>query len=294
MAVLPGAVVNLTEYGQFGNRFVLGAHLMAYAIETQRPFLNLGMFRYARDVPPLRGSLTCGLPPLRFPIGRDQGRRAVRRVVISRRVRAAVRLLPLRAVIHRLADGERCDLTELAATPNRSLWEAFDGWAFRGPELVQKHRDPILRHYDPRPPIAREASNDARIPDVDCPSSVGIHVRRGDYAEWEGGRYFYGDDIYRRLIEQMRGLLGPRCRFTLVSNEPLSPILTEAPATVWHRGNAMEDLAVLSRCDYVTGPPSSYSTVAAFLGGARLYHLSDGRLPSSVSEFHAPDALQWG
>ena len=48
----------------------------------------------------------------------------------------------------------------------------------------------------------------------------------------------------------------------------------------WARISAVGDLYALARCDYIMGPPSTYTQWASFYGNAPLFHLftSSGHL----------------
>ncbi|MUP49145.1 glycosyltransferase, partial [Veillonellaceae bacterium M2-8] len=35
---------------------------------------------------------------------------------------------------------------------------------------------------------------------------LGVHIRRGDYARWQGGKYFYNDDQFMHVIAQFVSL----------------------------------------------------------------------------------------
>jgi hypothetical protein len=103
---------------------------------------------------------------------------------------------------------------------------------------------------------------------------VGVHVRRGDYAGFAGGDYFFELGEYREAMERMVELIGggKQVRFLVCGNES-----GVAEAGEWRgmevvggTGVAVEDLALLGRCDFLVGPPSTFSMWASFYGGVRL------------------------
>ena len=51
---------------------------------------------------------------------------------------------------------------------------------------------------------------------------VGVHFRRNEYREFDGGAYFFDDDVYRRYIQMMRNLFSRNsvCYF-LASDKPI-------------------------------------------------------------------------
>lgn len=105
---------------------------------------------------------------------------------------------------------------------------------------------------------------------------VGVHVRRGDYRRFCEGRYFFSDEEYVRFMEMARTAISERCVFVMVSDEPLNEGFFRAgglDAHVFRGDDFSEDLVMLSLCDYVMGPWSTFSWWAAFYGGGRLCHL---------------------
>lgn len=91
---------------------------------------------------------------------------------------------------------------------------------------------------------------------------VGIHKRRGDYRMWRSGIYCYGDDVYGRVMGEMRKVLGAEreVRFEIFSDEE-------------SRRSPEDDQHLMSQCDYLIGPPSTFSTWASFMGRVPLLHL---------------------
>jgi hypothetical protein len=88
----------------------------------------------------------------------------------------------------------------------------------------------------------------------------------------------------------MAKLLAPkRVAFLLCSNEP-QRIEDYLPLTVTlGPGTLLGDLFTLSACDYILGPPSTYSLWAAFYGRKPISHLYKPAAPDSLSSFSIQD-----
>ncbi|MDD3401831.1 MAG: alpha-1,2-fucosyltransferase [Hespellia sp.] len=97
---------------------------------------------------------------------------------------------------------------------------------------------------------------------------VGVHIRRGDYKEYLNGKYFYDDDCYIKWLTNLKEQSKEEVCFVLCSNEKIDiKKYEEAGLDVCAPGtSSVEDLCYLSLCDYVMGPPSSYSFWAAMYG----------------------------
>lgn len=151
------------------------------------------------------------------------------------------------------------------------------GWGFRFSSLEDQLRKDLIEAYSLKPHLYHDlllyrsliaAREQGR-------KLIGIHIRRSDYKSWAGGRYFFDDQTYSRVINDMRALIEAQtqcsCMFVLFGDEPIT-IEPEADVMIsghqWH-----EDHALMGICDYVIGPPSTFSIWACFIGGAKLLHL---------------------
>ena len=120
---------------------------------------------------------------------------------------------------------------------------------------------------------------------------IGLHVRRGDYARWNGGRYFFSDEQYAR-VAAATAALHPGCRISLFvcTNDPALDQETYRRALPdadihFPKGNAAEDLCLLSHCDLIAGAPSTYSLTAAFYRDLPLYWIEDPSAPVTPDSF---------
>ncbi len=187
------------------------------------------------------------------------------------------------------------DLTRLPADQharvNRAWIVSLQGYRFRSPGAVRMERPWLTRIFQPiaahRVPAERIANRLRTRSDV----LVGIHIRQGDYATHQNGRFFYELPVYRRLAERMVALLAPkRVAFLVCANAPV-PVDT-FPGLTWDLGpgHFVADLHALSQCDHLLGPPSSFSTWAAFMGHASLYRVEDPAHPFTLGDFLPEEA----
>ena len=97
---------------------------------------------------------------------------------------------------------------------------------------------------------------------------IGVHLRRGDFRTYRDGQFYYPDEVYTNCMQQLTDLFpAHRLRFLLCSNEPINPASFHAYATFSQPdAEGIEDLHALSRCDYLIGPPSTFSMWASFYG----------------------------
>ena len=121
---------------------------------------------------------------------------------------------------------------------------------------------------------------------------VGIHLRRADYRTWAGGRYCYTNAQYAALMGRIRDLVDGPTVFLLCSNEPIA----EADFVGFDVGrlpgaSGLEDLHVLSLCDMIAGPPSTYSMWASFIGDVPLHIVESIEAPLAANQFSPVIAL---
>lgn len=103
---------------------------------------------------------------------------------------------------------------------------------------------------------------------------IGIHMRRGDYCNWREGKYFYSIDEYNGIMTRIEALFpGQKIGFYIATNESLHSDLR--PNEFHGIGGAAEDLYALSNCDYIAGPPSTFSKWASLMGHKPLHIIYD-------------------
>ena len=97
---------------------------------------------------------------------------------------------------------------------------------------------------------------------------IGVHIRRGDYKEWEGGKYYLDNADYAERMREV-GRLFPdhRICFFISSNEPVRKSDFEG-LDLMETGftTPVHDLYGLSLCDRIIGPLSTFSRWASFYG----------------------------
>lgn len=126
---------------------------------------------------------------------------------------------------------------------------------------------------------------------------VGVHLRRGDYREFENGKYYYDDDRVIGWLLQLVKKSAFDIHFLLCSNEKVDCEKYKiAGLSVSQPGkSSIEDLCLLSKADYVMGPPSTYSFWAAMYGNKKRCILSDSNMSISWNDFrYFEDRLREG
>jgi hypothetical protein len=135
-------------------------------------------------------------------------------------------------------------------------------------ELVIKHSDEIRKIFTFRSEVTDVV--DALFSNLNDRIVVGVHIRRGDYAEWNNGIYYYTDEEYLHVMKDIKKQFdnkGQNTKFLLCSNESLDiEHFEELDCFIIPDSSGPKDLYALSKCSYIIGPPSSYSQWASYLG----------------------------
>lgn len=117
---------------------------------------------------------------------------------------------------------------------------------------------------------------------------VGVHIRRGDYLKWRNGKYFFNNDEYINFFKQIASQNDKKCVFVICTNDQelkCSELKSEEYDVYLSGCDQVTDLLVLSYCDLIIGPPSTYSWWAAFLGDVKYLTLIDREMTIEISEF---------
>lgn len=163
-----------------------------------------------------------------------------------------------------------------------------EGFHFRADKLVKKYREEYKKQFEPN--IDKESFKKKYfIKTNDNSKIIGIHIRRGDYINYRDGIYFYDDDTYIEYMIQLSNLLSDNCTFILFTND--SQLNFDNYKSKF--GNRVllskEDIHIdhflMSECDYLLGPPSSFSLWASFIGKAKLYQAESKNEILSLSKF---------
>ncbi|MDR1357627.1 MAG: hypothetical protein LBJ58_08165, partial [Tannerellaceae bacterium] len=105
----------------------------------------------------------------------------------------------------------------------RSRLIVASGWLFRDYEAFLRHKAELREMFAFKPSVVR--SVETLLPAVsEGVIRLGVHVRRGDYTRWQGGRYLFTDEAYIRVIRSFAGYIeGKRLQIFIATNDPSFP-----------------------------------------------------------------------
>lgn len=178
---------------------------------------------------------------------------------------------------YRLREDEECDLRDAAFIRLREGTKCFvvQGWLYRDPISLRIHGDRVRDFFRILPMYEqRVAALMEKIRAAEDQVIIGLHLRRGDYKNFLGGIYYYTNEAYWEVMGKVETyFLGKKIRWLLCSNEPVDAEVFSSFDIVLGNGQIVEDMYAFAACDYLVGPPSTYTGWAAFYGKKPLYYI---------------------
>lgn len=166
------------------------------------------------------------------------------------------------------------------------------GWRFRDDVALCRHGDMIRKIFRPNATYRAKVDHSIGALRQRCDQIVGVHIRRGDYQSFREGRYYYGDEVYRRVMSEICGQMQGRTGFLIVSDSLISDTAFADFTYQAGPGREIDDLYALAACDYIVGPPSTYSGWAALYGKKPLLHLDQANTPALLKLFSLVNAVK--
>lgn len=223
-------VVN-SEAGQRSNRLVTIAHALASAIDEGDDLLVTSFDDFKNDY-------ACGVSwPSRVVLARSRAWHLIRLVISGLK---RLRVIPRDGAFRFLK------------------WNIVSDWMFRNGEALARHEDKVRSFFQPSFKVIDFIERDSD-------NLVGVHIRRTDYRSFESGRYYYADDVYFQSMKSLVRDLGD-VTFLVFSDEPINKEAFHDLKCIFPGGSARENQVLMSRCDYLIGPPSTFTMWASFMG----------------------------
>jgi len=250
-------------YGDHSNRLFQAVHYEAYCLDRGIRFMNVTF-----------DDMTQHYPALKAGISSKAASQAVKLLVKAKL-----------AVIRKDLNG-KSDLDK-AYTRRITFVGGFD---FRVHDLTEKYQNYFIEKYS----IAKSKTDNNRLSlEIEKWKSagitvVGVHLRRGDYQRFKGGKYFYSDSVYASImhsIEKSISRAGTPTKFILFSNENFSITPDGNLDYVFSRNDWLTDHHLMSQCDYLVGPPSTFSLWASYIGKVPVHHIYDPTAAIDMSSF---------
>jgi len=174
----------------------------------------------------------------------------------------------------------------------------MDGWQYRSKtEFTDDFFDKIHFLFRPHLSVIQKCEKIMSELKEKKKIVVGVHIRRGDYAQYMNGIYYFGNATYVHYMKQIQKEIGKEVCFFISSTEEITLNDPDLFCYQIPQATNMEDLYSLSLCNYILGPPSTFSMWASFYGKTPLRIVSRKDESISLNEFKliiAVDTFQDG
>ena len=276
--------------GQLGNRLFTFSHIYSFCLEHGFSLVHIDFEDYAGHFENMRVGRFIRLP-LRSNRVVAGGVRAGF-VKMLRLGMSAVMKFPFRKsfVASLKVGGEgnafRLDDTKFVESLRGKKILRLEGFVLRADSFFEKYAKEIRTLMVPTVVIREKVQQTVCEARKDADLLIGVHIRRGDYKGFQGGRFFFEIEQYAGLMRKVSGLFSnKRIRFLVCSNETLQATQFSDLAVSFGPGHLVEDMYSLAACDYLLGTHSTFVMWASFYGQVPLYRFDDPARKPDLSEF---------
>lgn len=185
---------------------------------------------------------------------------------------------------------ERFDLNNKSFIQKaRSKNLVVSGWLFRDMENLKKHKDKLVAIWTPNHVFMERVNSFNRKYRERVDILIGVHIRRGDYKTFNNGSWYYEISDYHNKMKELVGLQefsGKRVGFVICSDEENLMLPVSHDFEIFYeKRHFIEDLYLLAKCDYIIGPPSTFSRWASYYGNVPLYMWREKEMTISDDAF---------
>jgi hypothetical protein len=248
-------VILTSPAGQISNRFFQHINFDSFCRENEIEFYNSFLSGVYKDYPNLKPKKE--------------------RKLLGLLMRTLYRFRLNKLIEFHFKDETQNDTYRSALLKSKILFCA--GWYFRSEETTLKYRGLYQYLFDPN--INKSALKEKWLKrSNNTEKIIGVHIRRGDYKKFAGGKYYYHDSVYINMMRQLKLALDSESRYIIFSNDPnldaeeYNKVFKNVSVSA---NSVVVDHFLMSQCDYIIGPPSTFSLWASYIGETFYYHIKD-------------------
>ena len=257
-------VVIETPYGRLGNRLQTAAYALAFSEE----------FNIKVRLPCLRGYDDLISETRTNKLGKIKQRieyKIYRLIADSKYLRKAIGCAVINSTRKSPVIFSSQRISRLMVSSRISIIRGY--YIYTHPSILIRHAEKIRKRLAPVVEQSEfEFISDKRIKENSL--IVGVHIRRGDYRKYQGGRYFFPISMYENLAKSLTiNSSESRFVFLVCSDEHIPDNAFSGLNWIRGPGTILGDLYALSLCDLVMGPVSTFNRASAFLGGIARFEI---------------------
>ena len=184
----------------------------------------------------------------------------------------------------------KCDIDnkDFLSLAKQTKFLFVTGWQFTQGNNQEADHSKIVETFKPKNIYLQRAQliiDNARTGDSNR-ILLGVHIRQGDYKTFEKGRFFFETEDYVSIVSSVVAQFSNvPVTVIICSNEAQNEKLFAGLNYLISEEEALCDLIILSLCDYIIGPPSTFSHLASCIGKVPRAEIRDSHTPPSKSSF---------
>lgn len=274
--------------GQLGNRLLLFANFMAFAMENKLTVLNPAFEEYAEFFQSTAKDFLCCYPAPPFSI---KGNKRLRKYYYNLNCFLAEsgRLNTIELKRDKPFNWSNSTIVEQLKPGSINFFKGWlfrDGWFVDETAKIRKHGEAIRAYFQPLKQYQESVSKLIFSIRSGTDVLIGVHIRQGDYQQHQDGRYFYQVEQYLKVMQSAQALFPEKkVTFLICSNSKQDQHQFQHLSHVFGNNHIIEDMYSLAECDYIIGPPSSYTMWASFYGERPLYMIRDVNKYLEIKDF---------
>lgn len=271
------------KYGQLGNRLFLYTNFIANALEYNYKIINYSFDEYSKYF-----KLSFNNKKYNKKIITKKYR-LINRIAIKLTNFLAKKNILKKFLIDDVEDFNMRNNNFLEDAKNKTLVPY--GWSYRDGKSVKKYFEEIKKYFEPKDEYLINVNIFFKNIREEDKIVVGVHIRRGDYKDFENGNYFFDDMTYIDKMKQIKSIFSKNIVFLICSDETINLDIYEKNDLIVKKpfNTLIEDLYSLSYCDYIIGVPSTFSLWAAFYGRKPLCVIKKKDDIIRKNDFNIPD-----
>lgn len=278
-------------YGDHSNRLIQNLHFEAFCIENSIEYANPTFSDISKYyVSPVKSAKEITVKFLQYYYYPPSPHNKIlsARILKSKAARCLIKLCLCRnAVFFKEYDDKNQGVLKEYLHKYSDVYVA--GWCFRVHDLITKHHDLLIERYTIKEEYYRDNRLYSVLMNIDRQdyTIIGVHIRRGDYDIHYEGKFYFEDDVYKRYMLNLEAEIaektGKKCVFIIFSNEATS--FKESGNIYVSKNNWYVDHFLMSKCDLLIGPPSTFTLWASYIGKNRYFHFRDDSGKIDIDDF---------
>jgi hypothetical protein len=276
----------------------LFSHFIARARESGLTVSNPAFEDYAEYFPSVRDDLFCRYPARPSAIRPSARLRRLLYRASNFAARVVTKLggrLPL-VRAYTLRDWDEVfplDVPNFVASARRGRVAFARGWLFRDQAAFDKHADALRDFFRPLPAHERNVAALLARSREGADVLVGVHIRHGIINFANARHYWQPPEKYAEWMAKVERLFpGRRVAFLVCSDVKQDAAVFARQRTTFGNDHVIEDMYSFAGCDYLFGPPSTYTMWASFYGNVPLRLVTSGDWEPRLEDFRIEDVCQ--